>query len=617
MRKVPELAENFIAAIRSLLSEQNHAVLLTGVTLVAEMCAVNHELLQHFRKLVPHLVQTLRSLIMSGFSHEHDVSGITDPFLQIRILQLLRVLGKDDAAASDAMGDMLAQVATNTESSKNVGNAVLYETVRTIVEARSDPGLRVLAVNILGRFLSHTDKNIRYVALSVLRRVVHVDSAAVQRHRAVILDCLKDPDISIRRRALEVAFALINESTIRTIVPELMNFLEASDAEFKMYVATELVLAAEHYATDKRWHADTILQILVKAGAYMRDDLVSDIVQLISQTPELQAYMARRMYAALHDDISQQPLTQVGAWCIGEYGDLLLLADTEPADGEEAATVAPQSEADIVQLLYGILRSPVSSPATCQYAVTALAKISARFPSTASSIKAILQEHETSANVELQQRSVEFSRLFDNATLRQQLLERMPVIEGPAQQEAVVAPAASLEKPHADAAESALPASAKASENLLDLVDDMLGIGGASTPSIGAAAAGDPSPPARAPSAAVTMVAYDRDGLRCVFRLEQEASAEGPMLVVHATSSNARSVALEDFALLAAVPKALKLTMLPPSGTDLPPGGSVQQVMKIANPQQRPVKMRLRLSYRAGGVPAEDTVELGEFPPVV
>ncbi|MFH4981332.1 hypothetical protein AB6A40_008041 [Gnathostoma spinigerum] len=199
VRKVPELMEMFISCTKALINEKNHGVLMGGISLVTEMCQRSPDVLDHFKKLVPNLVRILKNLLMSGYSPEHDVTGISDPFLQIKILKLLRILGQNDAKTSEEMNDILAQVATNTETSKNVGNAILYETVLTIMEIRSESGLRVLAINILGRFLLNPDKNIRYVALNTLLKTVTIDYNAVQRHRTTVVDCLKDPDVSIRR----------------------------------------------------------------------------------------------------------------------------------------------------------------------------------------------------------------------------------------------------------------------------------------------------------------------------------------------------------------------------------------------------------------------------------
>ena len=102
----------FLPATRALLSEKNHGVLITGIVLMTEMAERSPDTLAHFKKLVPNLVRILKNLIMSGYSPEHDVNGISDPFLQIKILRLLRILGKDDPEASETMNDILAQVPT-------------------------------------------------------------------------------------------------------------------------------------------------------------------------------------------------------------------------------------------------------------------------------------------------------------------------------------------------------------------------------------------------------------------------------------------------------------------------------------------------------------------------
>jgi len=59
------------------------------------------------------------------------------------LLRLLRVLGRNDLDTSETMNDILAQISTNTDNTKNVGNAILYEAVLTIMDIKSESGLRV------------------------------------------------------------------------------------------------------------------------------------------------------------------------------------------------------------------------------------------------------------------------------------------------------------------------------------------------------------------------------------------------------------------------------------------------------------------------------------------
>ena len=231
LQKVPELVEDTLDRIAGLLSDRSHAVMLTGCTLLQQSIAVDPKYMDAFRAHVPTLVRILKNLVLNNYAPEHAVSGVTDPFLQVKILQVLRELAKDDDDAVDEMNDVLAQVATNTESNKNAGNCILYECANTILSIECEAGLRVLAIGILGPFLLNKDNNTRYVALTMLAKVVESDLSAVQRHRATIVDCLKDPDVSIRRRALDLLYSLVNKQNVRALVREMLNYLVVAESE--------------------------------------------------------------------------------------------------------------------------------------------------------------------------------------------------------------------------------------------------------------------------------------------------------------------------------------------------------------------------------------------------
>ncbi|KND01869.1 uncharacterized protein SPPG_03659 [Spizellomyces punctatus DAOM BR117] len=464
VRKVPDLLENFQSRAKSLLNERNHGVLLTGITLLTEMCKMSEEVTTDLRThAVGTLVRHLKNLVTAGFSPEHDVNGITDPFVQVKILRLMRILGKGDAEASEAMNDVLAQVATNTEASKNVGNAILYEAVLTIMDIESESSLRVLAINILGRFLANRDNNIRYVALTTLTKTSQntstSDSSALQRHRSTILDCLRDADISIRRRALDLSFFLINSQNIRILTRELLSFLEICEGDTKNSVATRICDFAGRYRPNKRWEVDTVCRVLRVAGAFVDQTVVNHFVKLVTTSPtELQQYAVRKLYNTMKNEgekaLAQEGLVQATVWCIGEYGDVLVsgTAGILGGDDEELAQtggnvdpssqndyqVAP-SEQEVVEMFEGLLRGPFATDLVKEYSVTALVKLTSRFnqSSAIEQIKALISKYKVNVQLELQQRSVEYAQLLQlDRDARVALLERMPVLENAAKEEA-------------------------------------------------------------------------------------------------------------------------------------------------------------------------------------
>ncbi|KAF2160492.1 hypothetical protein M409DRAFT_70452 [Zasmidium cellare ATCC 36951] len=670
-RKVPDLQEHFVDKAKLLLNDRNHGVLLSGLTLVVSMCEADEEeggeqgVVEMFRPLTGSLVKVLKALSQSGYAPEHDVTGITDPFLQVKILRLLRVLGRGDPQTSEQINDILAQVATNTESSKNVGNSILYEAVLTILDIEADSGLRVLGVNILGKFLSNRDNNIRYVALNTLIKVVAIEPNAVQRHRNTILDCLRDPDISIRRRALDLSFTLINESNIRVLIRELLAFLEVADNEFKPVMTSQIGVAADRFAPNKRWHVDTMLRVLKLAGNYVKEQILSSFVRLIATTPELQTYCAQKLYAALKDDISQEGLNLAGAWVIGEYGDALL----QGGSYEEEELVKEVKESEIVDLFTTILNSSYSGQSVTEYIITAAMKLTTRLrePAQVDRLRRLLLSRQADLDVEIQQRAVEYGNLFGYDTVRQGVLEHMPPPEIREEQRVL---GEATKKRHSKLPAKKKPSQITEQDMLLDLMGgdsgmsttdtsttingsqnnnaDLLAeiLGGNDTvsspvqqtsysgmngqtkpqsnmdsimdlfgsqPSGQSPAAQSPQQSSAAsndilggfggspPPAAQAHTAYNKDDLHVTFSLQRNAQA----VQVNAKFRNTSN--FESFSsvnLQAAVPKTQKLQLQAISSSDLEGGQEATQQMRITSvsgPPPARLRLRLKLSYAKGG----------------
>ncbi|XP_071560980.1 AP-1 complex subunit gamma-1 isoform X5 [Temnothorax nylanderi] len=665
IRRVPELMEMFLPATRSLITEKNHGVLITGVTLITEMCENSVDTLNHFKKIVPNLVRILKNLILAGYSPEHDVSGVSDPFLQVKILRLLRILGRNDVDTSEAMNDILAQVATNTETTKNVGNTILYETVLSIMDIKSESGLRVLAVNILGRFLLNNDKNIRYVALNTLLKTVYMDTSAVQRHRSTILECLKDPDVSIRRRAMELSFALVNTNNIRNMMKELLLFLERADPEFKAQCSSNIVMSAERFAPNKRWHLETLFKVLVAAGNYVRDDVVACTIQLISETQLQQGYAVGALWRALEKDTSdKQPLAQVATWCIGEYGDLLLYGPPS----EEAETPVNLTEDEVIDVYQRLLWSPQNTVVTKQYTLLSLTKLSTRFQKGHEKIRQIIDTFGSNLHIELQQRGIEFSQLFRKYDhLRPALLERMPPMETarpqangiiglvngepePEDEKSTILESATttsdssalldllgttdvgVTMPAATTNKNSSPSSTTAHNN--DLLD-LLGSLDLNTPTPVAPTLPlqpqTPTTPMFSPTnnsnflvdgllntpsvqnELPNMVVLDKSGLKITFKLERPPDIPD-LLVINMLAQNSGSTILTDFLFQAAVPRTFQLQMLSPSSTVIPPSGQVTQVLRVTNMNRTSLRMRLRISYTGPTGPVLEQTEVNNFP---
>ena len=168
---------------------------------------------------------------------------------------------------------------------------------------------------------------------------------------------------------MELCFALINKANVVEMSEELMQFLGSCEPEFKADCSSNLFIAMEKYAPDRRWHVDNMTRVLKTAGNNVRDDIVSSYIALVSNAPDLQLYAMSQLLDVVRDEITQQPLVQVAAWCLGEYGDQVAQGGVEGLNDQ-----------DIVDILIRVLNYNAGVVATREYAVNALIKLSTRVP---------------------------------------------------------------------------------------------------------------------------------------------------------------------------------------------------------------------------------------------
>ncbi len=46
----------------------------------------------------------------TNYAPEYDINGVTDPFLQVKLIELMKYYGMNNQSASEEMSDLLASV---------------------------------------------------------------------------------------------------------------------------------------------------------------------------------------------------------------------------------------------------------------------------------------------------------------------------------------------------------------------------------------------------------------------------------------------------------------------------------------------------------------------------
>jgi len=396
VRTNADLTDTFKNTVQRFLNHTSHGVMISGINLVVAMLENEPRLAATWAQFAVPFTKILKNLASSRGSREFSYGVFNDPFMLMKTMRALALFGRP----SDELDNVLQSIISAAETSRNAGRAVLYQAVDTVVAVSTKPALRGLAFNQVGRLLAMREANVLYSALSSFARVLYleraminrgsVDAMALQRYKSQIVKLLDHNDPSIRRRALDVVSALIDEQNVETLIPEILAYVRLADAEFRAELVTKICAAAQRFAPTPAWNFDTIHAILVDSGDYVSADVLASFCELIAKSPGLQAHAVARLSGSVCAHQDNQSLLQVCAFVLGEFAR------------EEGGNVTNMRQ---------ILALPQTRVETRLYIITALAKLAVRFGLHAQ-VGEFMAGLEDSHDIEVQQRAGEMRRLL-------------------------------------------------------------------------------------------------------------------------------------------------------------------------------------------------------------
>mmetsp|Transcript_8260 Transcript_8260/g.12665 ORF Transcript_8260/g.12665 Transcript_8260/m.12665 type:complete len:993 (+) Transcript_8260:96-3074(+) len=433
----------FAPHVAQLLQDRHLGVLTSAMSLLNGLASQQPA---EYESLIPYVVHILGMLVLKkACAREYLYYRTPSPWLQIKLFKFLQLFphavippaengtttAEGGASASKAYISQLISVVSkilnetdvsDSINKSNADHAILFESVNLIITwGGSGPvQLRDAAMKLLGKFISVREPNIRYLGLMTMAKLAQIEgsSEGIKKHQATVLVSLKDADISVRRRALDLLFVMCDTDNAERIVDELVAHLVLADAAIREEMVLKIAILAEKYATDLRWYVDTILKLISISGDHVSDAIWHRVVQIVTNHPQgdLQAYAAATLLVAASPRRCHETAVRVAAYVLGEFG--FLIAERPGMSGEEQFRILHQHWA-------------TSDNKTRAILVSTYAKLANLYEECRPLVAPVFARSRNSVDVEIQQRATEYASMREafSPEAVEDLLREMPPFE--------------------------------------------------------------------------------------------------------------------------------------------------------------------------------------------
>ncbi|KAG5458166.1 MAG: adaptin N terminal region-domain-containing protein, partial [Olpidium bornovanus] len=297
----------------------------------------------------------------------------------------------------------------------NAQNAILFEAISLAIHLDPESPLVNEAAVLMGRFIASKETNIRYLALDAMAHLAAFCESLepIKKHQETIIQSLRDRDISVRRRGLDLLYSMCDVTNAKEIVAELLRYLSSADYEIREEMVLKIAILAEKFATENSWYVDTILQLITTAGDHVGDEVWYRVTQIVANNEDLQEYAARMVLNVLRNPGVHETAVKTAGYILGEFGHLIA---NQPGS-------SPIEQFTLLQSRFSMCRLP-----TRALLLTTYIKFANLFPEIKHHVLAVFDQYQHVLDVELQQRACEYAAIARMPTddVLQTLCEEMP-----------------------------------------------------------------------------------------------------------------------------------------------------------------------------------------------
>lgn len=141
----------------------------------------------------------------------------------------------------------------------NTQNAILFEAINLAIHLDPESTVVSSAAVLLGRFILSKETNVRYLGLDAMAHLAACSDSLepIRRHQGTIILSLRDRDISVRRRALDLLYSMCDTENAKVVVEELLKYLQIADYGLREELVLKIAILTEKFATEYEWYVDT------------------------------------------------------------------------------------------------------------------------------------------------------------------------------------------------------------------------------------------------------------------------------------------------------------------------------------------------------------------------